>query len=227
MTVAESWLAYRALVTGIADWGVQCSIAGVNPNDPRTWNSHLHVLNTSMPGTWQRYINDAALAARDQQSFTNPALLALAAEKTRVMVSTSRGIGTPGTTVTYSSRTMDSPMPIANTFIPNATSFAASVVSASLSTSAASANLGSTGAIGRAEQLLEEARGYRRQNKWSQAKDAYTQVTSILPGNTEATEGLKIATQKASMKTMAIVFPIMCGGMIAFVVLFLWFALSL
>jgi hypothetical protein len=114
MTVAESWLAYRALVTGIADWGVQCSIAGVNPNDPRTWNSHLHVLNTSMPGTWQRYINDAALAARDQQSFTNPALLALAAEKTRVMVSTSRGIGTPGTTVTYSSRTMDSPMPIAN-----------------------------------------------------------------------------------------------------------------
>jgi hypothetical protein len=75
--------------------------------------------------------------------------------------------------------------------------------------------------------LLEEARGYRRQNKWGQAKDAYTQVTSILPGNTEATEGLKIATQKASMKTMAIVFPIMCGGMIAFVVLFLWFALSL
>jgi hypothetical protein len=224
MTVAESWLAYRALLTGIADWGVQCSIAGVNPNDPRTWNSHLHVLNTSMPGNWQRYINDPALAARDQQSFTNPALLALAAEKTRVMVSTSRGIGMPGTTVTYSSRTMDAPLPVANTVIANAASFAASAASTA---SAASANIGSTGAIGRAEQLLEEARGYRRQNKWSQAKDAYSQVASILPGNTEATEGLKIATQKASMKTMAIVFPIMCGGMIAFVVLFLWFALSL
>jgi hypothetical protein len=217
MTLADSWQAYKALLDGIAEWGGKTSNVGINPEQPRTWIGHVPTLDAVLPGRWQRYVQDASLAAKDQLSFRNHVILALAAEKTRSLALVNAPVAKFATQlqptsqakqVTFASAPMQQQQPVQqfNTPLPQ---------------------YGSPGSTNRADQLLNEARGYRRVNKWALAKDAYSQVLAIQPGNPEAKEGLNVATQKASMRMLAIVMPIMCGGMIAFILIFLGLVLNM
>nr|MDO8087378.1 hypothetical protein [Candidatus Sigynarchaeum springense] len=202
MTIADSWKAYKALLDGIAEWGGATSNESINPEQPQTWTGHLTTLDANLPGgRWQRYIQDPALAANEQLSFRNHVILALAAEKTRVLAmggARQAESVTLGTTAVYQQP------------VPPAQQLRAPVYPYSAPASAS-----------RIDQLLNEARGYRRAGKWTLAKDAYSQALAIQPGNPEAKEGVNVANQKWVVKMMAIIMPIICGGMIAFVLLFL------
>ncbi len=219
MTIADSWQAYKALVDGIAEWGGNTSNVGINPEQPRTWIGHVPTLDAAMPGRWQQYVQNPSLAAKDQLSFRNHVILALAAEKTRLLAlgnvpvakllapaqSAPQAMG-----VTFGSTSMQRQQPVpVQQYGTQSPQYAA------------------PGTTSRVDDLLNEARGYRRANKWARAKDTYGQVLAIQPGNPEAKEGMTVATQKASVRMLAIIMPIMCGGMIAFILIFLGIALNL
>ncbi len=219
MAIADSWQAYKALLDGIAEWGGTMSNVGINPEQPRTWIGHVPTLDAAMPGRWQQYVQNSSITARDQLSFRNHVILALAAEKTRLLALSNAPmarIATPAQStpqarqVTYASTSMQRQQPVPvqqyGTQSPQYTT--------PVSTS-------------RVDVLLNEAREYRRANKWARAKDVYGQVLAIQPGNPEAKEGMNVTTQKASMKMLAIIMPIACGGMIAFILIFLGIFLNL
>jgi hypothetical protein len=219
MTIADCWISYKALLDGIAEWGGKTSIAGINPEQPRTWIGHVSTLDEAMPGRWQRYVQDASIAANDQLTFRNHVILALAAEKARLLALANASVArisaqvqpaSQPRQVTYSTTAMQQQQfaPVQQYNVP-------------------ATQQASTMPASRVDELLNEARGYRRTSKWAQAKDVYSQVLAIQPGNPEAKEGLNVANQKASMKMLAIIMPIMCGGMIAFVVFFLWLGLNM
>ncbi|MHA1717249.1 MAG: hypothetical protein ACTSXP_16510 [Promethearchaeota archaeon] len=71
---------YLAMLEGMAEWGSPVPRVGINPNDANTWTSHIQILESQLPGRWQKYINNPDLAARDTPSFNNALVLALAAE---------------------------------------------------------------------------------------------------------------------------------------------------
>ncbi|NMC07476.1 MAG: hypothetical protein GYA24_19840 [Candidatus Lokiarchaeota archaeon] len=222
MTLVDSWKAYKTILDGIAEWGGKISNDGIVPDQPRTWNGHVPTLVAELPGgRWERYVQDASLAAKDQMSFRNHVILALAAEKARMLAITGPGMNAPATTaqpaaarvqqITYSTTAM----PHQQGIPLNAWGFGSA---APQPVAPVHGN--------RVDDLLDEARGYRRAGKWAQAKDVYSQVLAIQPGNPEAKEGLNVANQKAGMKFLAIFFPLACGGMLAFILIFLWFALN-
>jgi hypothetical protein len=219
MTILDSWQAYKALLDGIAEWGGKTSNVGINPEQPRTWIGHVQTLDAAMPGRWQQYVQNPSLAAKDQLSFRNHVILALAAEKTRLLALSNAPLAkfmepqqqTPQTMrVSLASTSMQQQQPVhlqqCGTILPQ---------------------YKTNGSTNRVDVLLNDARGYRREKKWASAKDAYSQVLAIQPGNPEAKEGMAVTTQKASMKTLAIMIPIMCGGMIAFILIFLGLVLNL
>ncbi|MEX2680006.1 MAG: hypothetical protein Q6373_000260 [Candidatus Sigynarchaeota archaeon] len=203
----EAYKRYKILLDGIAEWGGTISTTGIVPEQPQTWTGHVPTLDANLPaGKWRGYVQDPVLAATDQLSFRNHVILALAAEKTRVLAMG----GVPQTgSVTLGTKPM---YPQSNT--------SAQQLGAPVYQHVA------PGSASRVDELLNEARGYRRAGKWALAKDAYSQVLALQPGNPEAKEGMTVSTQKASMKMLAIMMPLMCGGMIAFVLIFLYFALK-
>ncbi|MBN2150857.1 MAG: hypothetical protein JW839_05415 [Candidatus Lokiarchaeota archaeon] len=219
VTTAESWQTYKALIDGVADWGGQTTSEGIDPARPQTWSGHIPTLEGALRGRWQQYVQDPSIAARDQLSFRNHVILALAAEKTRVLalggVSAAEPVSQPrithpaGPVASSGAAVLLQPAAPAQQLRPPVFQYS------------------QAGSEGRVETLLNEAREYRKARKWSLAKDAYSQALAIQPGNPEAKEGMSVTTQKASMKMLAIMMPIMCAGGVAFILIFLSLALSL
>ena len=202
------WQSYIALIEGMNERGASCAIDTVNQQDAGSWNCHVPILESMLENRWQEYVENPAIAARDQGAFSDLIILALAAEKARLLASGYVFVPSPP----------DSPRQRA-TITVNWRSPSNHPTVPALQSQA--------GNLNRIDQLLEEARQYRRANKWNNAKDIYSQVLAMAPGNSEAVEGMKVTTQKANTRMLAIIMPLMCGGMVAFIVIFLAVVLNL